>query len=315
MTNDLMKGPLGVRKVSERIVKEGRALIVTDKNAAKWEDIPFGAIRVDPYTNEIYIKSYDNENDWTLLEFGTYVPSNPGEVDAWTPGVTIPLGGLTEAQVNEYLNFYEGRIKEIEEILVGFTTIWQTFNNRSDRARQMRTKLIDIYEGIYTGSSTAFEALAAKDMSQVFNAIKTGIDIVIEIISGLLFNNLDLVRLQLNELYEIIYPSVFIVNEFATADELAANAADLYRIIGIEVPGSLSPSYINSITDDEIGELISEHLREIEIIYARTQEGGEATVARMMAYTSVEEPVDTEKDVLLERIRMLEDQVSLLVDK
>lgn len=315
MSNEITRGPLGVRKVSERIVKEGRSLIITDRTVAEWKDIPFGAIYVDPVENLLYIKSYDNEDDWTLLEFGTYIPPiDPGVVDAWEPGTDIPTGGLTPQQIADYVTYYEDRIKEIEEILVGTTSIWLTYTNKSDHIRQLRTKIIDIFEGIAEGSSLTFAAMPSTNMVEAFNTIKTGGDIIIEIISGLVFGTLDLARIQINELYEIIYPSSFIVNEFATAAELAENTADIYRIIGADVPGELSPSYIATLTDNQVATLLDEEIEKILIIYAKTQN---PVIATRMANMSLDvaAPVamqTSESDELMERIRMLEEQISLL---
>ena len=310
MTNGFNQGPLGVRKVSERIVKDGRSLIVTDKDAVKWEDVPFGALRIDPVSNKLYIKSYDNVDDWTEIEFGKYIPDIPDvPKDLWESG-DIPLGDLTREEAEAYLSFYEAKIKEIEVVLTGFTTDWLVYSNLSDRARQCRSKIIDIFEGLYTGSSSVFAAMKASDMSQVINVLKTGIDILIEIISGLASGDLSMTRLRVGELYEIVYPGSYVVNDFTSAEELADDVRELYAIIGSDAPEEISETVIETLTDAEIGTLLIGHLDIIEsIFYNEVVQARFASKMRSLAVD--EEPIETddEKEELLKRIQILEEQV------
>lgn len=55
----------GVRKVSENIVQDGRALIITeeDANKLKWENIPNGTIKVNPKNGLMMVK-LEGETDW-----------------------------------------------------------------------------------------------------------------------------------------------------------------------------------------------------------------------------------------------------------
>lgn len=62
-------GGHGVRKVSEQVVKEGRALIITEENESEysWEDIPNGSLKVNGSTGLIMVK-IKGQNNW--------IPSN-----------------------------------------------------------------------------------------------------------------------------------------------------------------------------------------------------------------------------------------------
>lgn len=57
--------PRGVRKVSELIIQNGRALIITeeDANNLSWEDIPNGTLKVNPGTGMLSVK-VEGETDW-----------------------------------------------------------------------------------------------------------------------------------------------------------------------------------------------------------------------------------------------------------
>lgn len=58
MSNDSIQRPRGIRKVSELITQPGRALIITEENAAKyeWDKIPFGTIKVNEQTGIMSMK-------------------------------------------------------------------------------------------------------------------------------------------------------------------------------------------------------------------------------------------------------------------
>ena len=55
----------GVRKVSENILSDGRAIIVTekDKDKYKWADIPVGSKFIDSKTGIEWVK-LEGESDW-----------------------------------------------------------------------------------------------------------------------------------------------------------------------------------------------------------------------------------------------------------
>ena len=58
-------GTLGVRKVNERIFKNGRTLIITEEDSSKliWADIPDGTLKTNPKTGIMSIK-IEGETDW-----------------------------------------------------------------------------------------------------------------------------------------------------------------------------------------------------------------------------------------------------------
>lgn len=53
----------GVKKVSELITKNGRALIMTDTFGARWEFIPDGTLKIDPITGNMAVK-IQYADDW-----------------------------------------------------------------------------------------------------------------------------------------------------------------------------------------------------------------------------------------------------------
>jgi hypothetical protein len=61
----VMAASRGVKKVSENIVQDGRALIITEEDASKlkWENIPNGTIKVNPKNGLMMVK-LEGETDW-----------------------------------------------------------------------------------------------------------------------------------------------------------------------------------------------------------------------------------------------------------
>ena len=55
----------GVRKVNERVVQEGRGLVITDENIShyNWDDIPAGSLLVNPKTGAVQVK-IEGASNW-----------------------------------------------------------------------------------------------------------------------------------------------------------------------------------------------------------------------------------------------------------
>ena len=57
----------GVKKVGDLLTKLGRSLIVTEKDASKieFDDVPDGALRIDPDDGNIWVKLKDRTGWWS----------------------------------------------------------------------------------------------------------------------------------------------------------------------------------------------------------------------------------------------------------
>ncbi len=81
----------GVKKVSEKILQQGRTLVINDMSIEA-SQVSDGTIRVDPETGEMYIKVTTEENvaEWKLFESGSgetmKIHVGPDEPSETNPG-------------------------------------------------------------------------------------------------------------------------------------------------------------------------------------------------------------------------------------
>lgn len=104
---DLNLQGMGVKKVSENILKENRALIITEEDAAKlqWENIPDGTLKINPKTGLMTVK-LEGETDW--LPTGL---KNDGTLciikDSMIVTETFTVTSVPEFQNGQYASYTE----------------------------------------------------------------------------------------------------------------------------------------------------------------------------------------------------------------
>lgn len=256
----------GVKKVNEKIVEEGRALIITDRLVADWEDIPYGSLHIDPVTGVFYVKLIGH-SDWVKVEFGTANP-DPGPGDGGWEG-ELPYAPLTPEQVEEMIRSMRKRIQDTEIGTGGLISNWPSQGNQTAEVKLLRRKVIDLYESANKSLSTFFVSLQAKNMSEAFNIISTGVEAYIEGITGL-SNDVNTVRIQVNELLEIIYPGKYIANEIVDAYEIARQLRVVYESIGEVQPNWIKESGLLGLSAREVLQKCSDSIVLIKDTYHTT---------------------------------------------
>lgn len=173
------KGPRGVRKVNEKIVEDGRALIVTDgdKTGPVWHDIPYGSLHIDPETGKFYIKQ-NNKNYWQLVDF-----TRPCR-NLWENEEEFPMEEITEEEGHRILEIYIDKVRQLEKITYGTYSYWAKFQDISSGIKQSRLKLIDLFEAVCTDVSFVFSRMVAYDMESAFDVLNSGINLFLEAIVG-----------------------------------------------------------------------------------------------------------------------------------
>ena len=76
--------PKGVRMINENVIQEGRGLVVTDRNAIEWNQIPDGSLYINP-GNGVMMMKIEGETDWVpagIRNDGTLVISRDTALEA-----------------------------------------------------------------------------------------------------------------------------------------------------------------------------------------------------------------------------------------
>ena len=110
-----MAAPRGVRKVSENIIQDGRALIITEEDASQldWGSIPAGSLKINKKNGLMSVK-IEGETDW--LPAGL---KNDGTLGG------IVGGSLTQ---NGWVKFSNGLILQWGSINIIYGTGFYTLN-------------------------------------------------------------------------------------------------------------------------------------------------------------------------------------------
>lgn len=103
----------GIKKVSEHILSDGRAIIVTEKNKDNyaWSDIPNGSLFIDTVTGIMQVK-VEGENDWIPAGI-----KNDGTIciakDAYIKKETFTIDSLDDGEGNFVYTNIDGQTKHM----------------------------------------------------------------------------------------------------------------------------------------------------------------------------------------------------------
>ena len=322
--------PRGVRKVNERIVAEGRALIITDKSesehAAQWEDIPAGSLYIGPNNGYFYIKK-DTSEEWELVSLAH-------NVSIWKL-LEYPHGGLTLEEMEENAELFKIAIQEIEKVISDSVSNWANFDHIAiyQKLQFIRLKIADILEMLYPGSSEFFLEMDAYQAAQGFDVLNTGTYMLVEAISAIPSGTIKILEFKLKRLRDgspesLTYQKMHISEQVVTVGMIAEEVRAVSLAIGSSVDTSkISEEEIMGLRDGKaimninevVNELILEGSDKNTLVPVPEKEWTPEELYYSDSPLAIEQREKVEKKDLEERIKRLEETIHamsiLLKDK